>query len=400
MPFARRENKEPPSSDAETDKMEGIDDRDSQLEIMSNGKRSLNVTVSSPTLKKTNGLNHHNVDNDDDYDQHLNKKQKVVSVNDTIDKENNNDEEYAITDKDNTAVELNAINDDNDAEGEDDEGDDEDETKEEEERDNKMEKDGEKGIDHTGDDDVNQNKKEVKTEKNSEGGNGEREGEGESHDEGRDTDAEIDEKEKEEQRNNAMNGLKNIEIKFAKLKDKLYETQLTKLEFELKLCENNQHPDLIDYMKMVDEDFKKKTERLMNLQKYKLKCLDNQTRANRISLHQQFLKLRQDLKTNEIVKITTDWYDINKERRMMDMETLNLPDYYQFNQLINEFNINQYVPILTHQRNSVFKELSILQGLINYKQIIPSSLNNLSGCSENEIDSDLKELGIKMKKEV
>ena len=396
MPFVRRENKEPPSSDAETDKMEGIDDRDSQLEIMSNGKRSLNVTVSSPTLTKTNGLNHHNVDNDEHYDQHLSKKQKVASGEDINDKENNNDDEYAITDKDNTAVELNAINDDNDAEGEDDEGDDEDETKEEEERNKKMEKDGEKGIDHTGDDDMNQNKKEVKTVKNSEGGNGE----GELHDEGRDIDAEIDEKEKEEQRNNAMNGLKNIEIKFAKLKDKLYETQLTKLEFELKLCENNQHPDLIDYMKMVDEDFKKKTERLMNLQKYKLKCLDNQTRANRISLHQQFLKLRQDLKTNEIVKITTDWYDINKERRMMDMETLNLPDYYQFNQSINEFNINQYVPILTHQRNSVFKELSILQGLINYKQIIPSSLNNLSGCSENEIDSDLKELGIKMKKEV
>ena len=360
MVFTRAPNKEPPSSDAETDRMEGMDERESQLETMSkeesdkedSKKRSLDSsevednsnpfidTKSSKKVKNGTGIVSAGASD-------------KASTTDAIKEER---EEVAVTATDGHIAE---------------------EEEEDDEEVEEAEEDDDHDHDHDGESKQNDDSK-----------NGEE----------RNGDADMDDTKREENRVIAMNGLKDIEILFAQLKDQLYETQLTKLEFELKLCENNQHPELIEYMKMVDEDFKKKTERLMNLQKCRLKCLDNQTRATRVSIHQQFMKQRQDLKAKEIVKITTDWYDINKERRTMDMQTLNLPEYYQFNKSINAFNIENNLPALVNQRNAVFKELSVLQGLVDYKKVIPSSLNNLTGCSQAEIEADLKEIGMTKKK--
>ena len=106
------------------------------------------------------------------------------------------------------------------------------------------------------------------------------------------------------------------------------------------------------------------------------------------------MKLRQDIKQEEVVKITTDWYDINKERRVLDMQAMGLPEYYQYNRSINSYNIQQYIPSLINQRNSTYRELAKIQGLINYKEMFPSSLNNLKGCTRDELDEDLKDLGL------
>lgn len=317
------ERKDIPSSDAETDRMEEMDERESDLAQMS---ESDNTTTKKRELEDT-PMTEDTVDT-------TSKKQKVSS--------DGNDNEIA--------------------EGDEDEED--------------VDEEAEEGMD----DESGEAEPEVKEETEAE------------------KELRIEEEEKEKHRVNAMNGLKDIEVIFAKLKDKLYETQLLKLEFELKLCENNQHPELKEYMKLIDEDFQKKSARLINLQKYRLKCLDNQTRATRVSIHQQFMKLCQDLKSKEIVDITTNWYDINKERRTMDMQTLELPEYYQFNKSINSYNINDYVPNLVSQRNATYKELSTLQGLIQYKHIFPSTLNNLTSCSQDEIDSDLKAMGINSSK--
>lgn len=204
-----------------------------------------------------------------------------------------------------------------------------------------------------------------------------------------DEDAEADAEAEERERVRAMNSLKDIEIKFAQLKDKLYDTQLQKLEFELKLCEENQHYELLEYLKMVDEDFQKKQQRLLNEQKYKLKTLDNQTRATRTQIHQQFMKECQDLKQKEILEITTDWYDINRERRQMDLMSIGLPEYYQYFAYLQSTNLPHFLPRLIQLRNGQLREISELQGLIKYDKGIPSGLEYLNGLPEIEIESDL-----------
>ncbi|ODV86241.1 hypothetical protein CANARDRAFT_27493 [[Candida] arabinofermentans NRRL YB-2248] len=201
---------------------------------------------------------------------------------------------------------------------------------------------------------------------------------------------------KEEIRLNALEDLKVIEIEFASLKDKLYDTQLNKLEYELKLCESKKHPDFLNYLQLIEDNFQNKIEKYINLQKYKLRCLDNQTRATRVSSHQQFYKLSQDLKSGEIMNITSNWYEINKERRSMDNLTLNLPDYYQFNSNITSKNVTSQEKIndLVHKRNSLFGELGLLRSYSKYIGGLPSSLNDLKSCNGEEINEDLKELGI------
>lgn len=199
---------------------------------------------------------------------------------------------------------------------------------------------------------------------------------------------------REEQRVKAMNSLKSIEIKFAQLKDKLYNTQLQKLEFELKLCEENEHFELIEYLKMVDEDFQKKQQRLLNEQKYKLKSLDIQTRASRTQIHQQFMKQCQDLKSKEILDITTDWYDINRERRSMDLMSLELPEYYQYFGYLQSGNVDHYLPDLINLRNGQLNEIGELQSLVKFKMGVPSGLNYLKGCTKEELEGDLNGIGL------
>ncbi|KAG7841767.1 hypothetical protein KL942_001646 [Ogataea angusta] len=205
-----------------------------------------------------------------------------------------------------------------------------------------------------------------------------------------------EEKAKEHIRLNALEEIKNIEIEFALLKDKLYETQMNKLLFELELCNSNKHPDFINYSNMIENNFQAKVARYVNLQKYKLKCLDNQTRATRVAIHQQFIKCCQDLKNEEITNITSNWYEINKERRAMDNITLNLPDYYQYNGDITAANVNSQSAInrLVVQRNALYHELSSLKGIEKYTGGFPSSLNDLKSCTGEEAQQDLKEMNL------
>ncbi|QPG75018.1 hypothetical protein FOA43_002358 [Brettanomyces nanus] len=208
---------------------------------------------------------------------------------------------------------------------------------------------------------------------------------------------EGEENEREQFRTGALNELKDIEIEFATLKDKLYETQLKKLELELKLCEMNKHPDFLYFMKMIDENFKGQIERSINLQKYRLRCLNSQTGAYRVQIHQQFIRNCEDLKYGQIRKITSDWYEINKERRTMDTASLQTPEYYQYNENITADNVESQESIskLVRQRNSVYKEIGNMQALIKYQKVFPSSLNNLEGCDSQDMAQDLRQMNIK-----
>ena len=207
---------------------------------------------------------------------------------------------------------------------------------------------------------------------------------------------EMEMENQEKDRIAAMNELKNIEIEFAKLKDKLYETQLKKLEFELKLCEWNRHPDFLYFMKLIDENFKGQIEKSIELQKDRLKCLDNQTKSYRVQIHQQFIKNCEDLKYRRIREITSKWYEINKERRALDTASIQSPEYYQYNKHVTAANVNspEVLNGLVLQRNALYREISQLKGIVKFKGSFPSSLNNITGCNGPEMEEDLARMGI------
>lgn len=314
-----------PSSDAETDRMEDVEDRDSELERLAHSKSSGTEDTSIHTeevkVEQSEESNKRRSSQEDDYNEQLKKRSKVEAENPSSDGKN--------------------IAGDEEGDSEVSEG------------------------DKNADEDVGKEKNEKQ------------------------------DNEREKNRIAAMQDLKGIEVLFAQLKDRLYSTQLQKLELELKLCEENKHPDLLQYLKMVDDDFQMKQQRLLNEQKYKLKCLDNQTRATRTAIHQQFMKDSQNLKAKEMTEITTDWYEINQERRTMDLQELELPEYYQYQSHLTPSNVKQYLPELVNKRNACYKEISELEALSKLKGMLPSALNYLSGCTNTEHEEDLKAMGLK-----
>lgn len=133
------------------------------------------------------------------------------------------------------------------------------------------------------------------------------------------TDNGLSPMEKERIRQDALAELTNIEVEFAQLRQSLYENKLSKLQNELQMCLDGSHPQLQTYYQKIASirDFKLK--RMYQRQKYELECIDTETRATRTFIHQDFYRKVSDLKHKLLGNTTQKWYDINKERREMDV---------------------------------------------------------------------------------
>lgn len=123
----------------------------------------------------------------------------------------------------------------------------------------------------------------------------------------------------EQTRQNAINDITTIEYQFAELRQKLYETKLYKLELELQMCLEGSHPELRGYYEKIANIRDYKLRRAYQRQKYELKCIDVETHATRTFIHQGYHKRMCDTKNALLDNTTQKWYDINKERRDMDI---------------------------------------------------------------------------------
>ncbi|CDK24660.1 unnamed protein product [Kuraishia capsulata CBS 1993] len=203
-----------------------------------------------------------------------------------------------------------------------------------------------------------------------------------------------DEEEKEKLRAVALADLTDIEVGFAELKDSIFQNQLSRLQFELELCVNGSHPEFINFVSIINKNYEKRLSYITNSQRYQLKCIDDQTNAQRAQVHQQFIKNCQDLKTEYLWETTSEWYDINEERRKLDNKVLDIPDYYQFNPMLSTRDENDVIPELVSQRNGLLLEISQLKGLQKYVGF-PSALYDLRSARKADIDKDLLEMGIR-----
>ncbi|CCF60430.1 hypothetical protein KAFR_0K00750 [Kazachstania africana CBS 2517] len=139
----------------------------------------------------------------------------------------------------------------------------------------------------------------------------------------------------ENKRLEALNDITDIEYKFAELRQKLYDNKLLKLETELQMCLEGTHPELQKYYSKIASIRDNKLRKAYQRQKYELSCIDKETKASRIFIHQNFYKNVNDLKNHLLNETTQEWYDINKERRDIDVI---VPD------------INYHVPIKTSKK--------------------------------------------------
>ncbi|CAI4054564.1 Rpd3L histone deacetylase complex subunit DEP1 SKDI_01G0600 [Saccharomyces kudriavzevii IFO 1802] len=153
----------------------------------------------------------------------------------------------------------------------------------------------------------------------------------------------------EEQRTTALKEITDIEYKFAQLRQKLYDNQLVRLQTELQMCLEGSHPELQAYYSKIAAIRDYKLHRAYQRQKYELSCINTETLATRTFIHQDFHKKATDLRARLLNRTTQTWYDINKERRDMDIV---IPD------------VNYHVPIKLDN-----KTLSCITGYASAAQL-------------------------------
>lgn len=186
---------------------------------------------------------------------------------------------------------------------------------------------------------------------------------------------------KQKFRKEALDKLKDIEIEFARLKDKLYENKLGSFESEIQMCLNGSHPALKPVYERIEEHRNKKLKLVQNRHKYQLLCIDRQIRAQRIAIHQQFIKDKAEVKMKVLNESTTQWYDINRDRKMMNAIT---PEY--------SFRVSKDKQEQISHFNEVDHEVGLLD-IVNQKFGFPVATRVSSGTKE-EIHEDLLKLGI------
>lgn len=230
--------------------------------------------------------------------------------------------------------------------------------------------------------------------------------------------------EMEEQRQTALQEITDIEYKFAELRQRLFENKMLRLKTELQMCVEGSHPRLQTYYQKIASIRDHKLKRAYQRQKYNMQCIDTETRATRTHIHQDFLRKASDLRSKLLTDTTQTWYDINKERREMDIvvpevnyhvpvklagKTLScitgyagpaqqrypgepLPEDLECENITFKYRSNAVDKLeVIVDRMRLNNELSDLEGLKRYFHGFPGA-PNLSGLRDSEIYDDLLRL--------
>lgn len=128
----------------------------------------------------------------------------------------------------------------------------------------------------------------------------------------------------QKQRQEAITFLTEIELQFAEFRNQVHEDQMARYELEIQMCLDGSHPELSSIEASIKGRHDERIERGRALYEYQLQCIQNQTKAMRAHLHQQFVRERFDLRSELLSQTTRKWYQVNYERRAADKM---VPDY-------------------------------------------------------------------------
>lgn len=186
----------------------------------------------------------------------------------------------------------------------------------------------------------------------------------------------------EAQRQKAIQLLTEIEVDFAKLRDRLHDDKMARFVAEIEMCADGTHPELERVSHQVGQIRDQKVQLATKHHQYQRQCIDNQTRATRVHLHQQFLKDASDARSKMLLSTTEQWYNINRERRAMDCM---VPNY--------TFKIPSSRSDQIRDRQAIYDEISALMGLNKYVGF--PAAPEMRPLNEEDIEDDLEALGLR-----
>ncbi|KAK9472137.1 Sds3-like-domain-containing protein [Dipodascopsis tothii] len=187
--------------------------------------------------------------------------------------------------------------------------------------------------------------------------------------------------EKAQKRKDAVVSLTEIEVEFAKLRDRLHDDKVARLRAEIEMCLDGTHPELSG---LYDQIAHKRDDRITLARahwRYRRRCVENQIKAMRVHIHQQYYKNRADLRAKMILDTTQRWYQVNRERRAMDALVPRLG-----------YRIPEKKQIIVRELQAQYDEIAILSGLSKY--IGFPAAPEVKSASQEEIYEDLQALGI------
>ncbi|KTW29331.1 hypothetical protein T552_01286 [Pneumocystis carinii B80] len=194
-------------------------------------------------------------------------------------------------------------------------------------------------------------------------------------------DDEVDEK-KVQKRKDAIAALTQIEIQFAKLRDKLYENQINCLDKEVDLINKGIHPELSSLMEKIAERRERKYNIAVALRDMSIKFIKDEFIAHQYEIQNVFLESKRKLREKMLQKTGEKCFRIYHERRLM--ETL-APEY--------EFSIPTKRSVQLRNRRAHELEVMFLVGLKTY--IGFPAAPEIKNASKEEIMQDLSEMRVK-----
>ena len=134
-------------------------------------------------------------------------------------------------------------------------------------------------------------------------------------------------------------------------------------------------------MECIDQRRDEKIEYEQTLLRYKLQALERKSVAERAQLHGQYMQTARDIRDRVLEQISKEWYQIQRERRSWDGD---LPCY------MYKFPTKRSQQIT--QQTAYNTEVSVLSGIAKYVGF--PSAPEITGARPNEIDDDLKSMGV------
>ncbi|KAK9383729.1 Sds3-like-domain-containing protein [Kockiozyma suomiensis] len=189
----------------------------------------------------------------------------------------------------------------------------------------------------------------------------------------------ADNEERAQKRQAAVASLTEIEVEFAKLRDRLHEDRIVRLSAEIELCLQGRHPELSAVYEQIARARDERIRLAETHRRYRRRCIENQTRSYRSHWHQQFCKNVANLRAKMMSETTETWYRINRERRAMDAM---VPFY--------GYRLSDKRAALVRQRQAQYQEVAILTGLSKYVGF--PAAPDIKSASADEIAEDLEAL--------
>jgi hypothetical protein len=179
-----------------------------------------------------------------------------------------------------------------------------------------------------------------------------------------------DKNDSDDQRKQALQEMKNIEIDFAKLRERIYLEKLEELNNEIEMIKNDTHPDLVESIKKIKA---KKDERIKMAEAWKrhqLECIENHFRV-----------YYKELDSTRQSKINTTRKELMNKIQSNRWKIYNDKRNFELTKIASE---SGYEPASKNKKRKISKnEINILKSL------------RMTGTSKNELHEDLEILKIK-----